>query len=145
MYRHNSHLKEHIDMKLIKRVRIYLFVSIIMIGIAVYGIIITGINPLFTLWIFLVSIIIGFFVSRMFHIFWDEDTQVVTSRIDTYWWIILWIYILFSFTKRFILNSFIPHSFITVTTFAIISGIMIGRFVSMRNRIRTTLQQQNIL
>lgn len=62
--------------------KIYFFISVIMIGIVVYELVITDINPLIVVGIFLASIGFGFLMSRMFHISWNEDEQVVTSRID---------------------------------------------------------------
>ena len=81
----------------------------------------------------------------MFKIFRHPDEQLVTSRIDRLGWVILSCYILFAFARHYLLDEFIKNSFVIVVTFAIIAGIMIGRFLGMRRSIYKTLKQQDLI
>lgn len=137
--------KKHVDTKLSKRMKIYFLISLIMLGIVVYEVISTWYNHWYALCLFLVSIILWFFVSRMFHIFWNPDDQVVTSRIDRFGGVVLWIYVIFSFSRQYFLNTFVEHAYIMVITFAIVSGMMIWRFLGMKSRVLSTLKKQDII
>ncbi len=136
--------KQHVDKKLSSRMKIYFFISVIMIGIVVYELVITDINPLIVVGIFLASIGFGFLMSRMFHISWNEDEQVVTSRIDKIWGIVLAIYIVFSLSRHFLLESYVRNSWITIITFTTISGVMVGRFLGMRRKIFSVIKEQEL-
>lgn len=145
IYSNTKNIKQHLDTKLSRRMKIYFFLSIIMTLIMVYEVIITWYDPLYAILFFGGSILIGFVVSRMFKVFWNPDEQLVTSRIDTLGWIILWCYIVFAFARHYLLGEFIKNSFVIVVTFAIIAGVMIGRFVGMRRTVYKTLKKQGLV
>ncbi len=144
MMKKRDHFKKYVDKKLWQRMKIYFFISLAMIAVAIYEVIISAINPLFAVIIFVGSIIVGYFLARMFHISWNPEEQVVTSRIDLFWGIILGVYILFSIGRSYLIKSLVDHSLVTVVTFAMISGIMIGRFLGMRWKIKSIFKKQNI-
>ena len=140
----NAHIKKHVHHKLAKRMKIYFFISAIMVGIVVYEVIITWLNPLLALGLAVLGGIIGFFVSRMFHIFWDEKEQVITSRIDQIGGIILWIYLIFSFARHYLIGLFVATPLVFVVTFALVGWIMVGRFLGMRSKILKVFKGQKI-
>jgi F0F1-type ATP synthase assembly protein I len=145
MQRHKKKFQQHVHHKLSQRMKIYFFISLIMIGVVIYEIVITWYNPLFALWFELLGIIIGIGVARMFHISWNEEEQVVVSRIDQFGGIILWFYLVFSLARHYLISMFISNSFVFVVTFALVSGIMIGRFIGMRNNIFKILKDNDII
>jgi len=140
-----ARIKKHIHKKLSKKMKIYFVFSLIMIGIVVYEIITTGLNPLLALGIRWIGLIAWFFMSRMFQIYRHIEEQVVTSRVDKIGWIILWIYIIFSFSRRYLVGLFFEHSLVFVITFSLVAGIMIGRFLWMRDTIIKILKKQEII
>ena len=73
---------QHIDKKLSRRLKMYLVLSFVMFGIFLYEMIITHYTILYGLLFWLGSIFLGFFVARTFHISWDEDNEIITSRMD---------------------------------------------------------------
>ena len=83
-------------------------------------------------------------MSRMFHISWNEDEQVVTSRIDKIGGVILGIYMIFSLSRHFLLESYVRHSWVTIITFTTISGVMVGRFLGMRRKILSVIEEQDL-
>lgn len=136
--------KKHVDKKLSSRMKIYFFISIIMIWIVVYELAITAINPLIVVGIFLGSIGFGFLMSRMFHISWNADEQVITSRIDKFGGFVLAVYLVFSLARYFLLESYVRHSWVTIITFTTISGVMVGRFLGMRRKIFSVIKEQEL-
>ncbi len=136
--------KKHVDKKLSSRMKMYFFISLVMIGIVVYELVITDINPLIVVGMFLGSIGFGFLMSRMFHISWNADEQVVSSRIDKFGGFVLAIYLVFSLARHFFLESYVKHSWITIITFTTISGVMVGRFLGMRRKIFSVIKEQEL-
>lgn len=137
--------KKHIHPKLSKKVKIYFVNSIIMIGIATYETIMTKTNPLLAIGIGCIWILIWLFIARSYQIFWHTKEKIITSRIDSIWRIILWIYTAFSLSKRIIIGFFVPNSSVIAITFALVSGIMIWRFLGTRDTIINILKKQKIL
>ena len=136
---------QHLDKKLSRRLKMYLILSFVMFGIFIYEVIITHYTLWYGLLFFVGSSILGFFVARMFHISWDEDNEIVTSRMDKIWGIILVGYMIFSFSRHYLLTEYVPKTFILPITFAIVSGVMIGRYIGMRNKVHRVLKGQDII
>lgn len=145
MLRQKDYIKKHIDLILIRRMKIYFFIAIFMIAIMIYEIIATWFNPLIALSIFLLGILVWFFISRMFKIFWNKKEQVISSRIDVIWWIILCIYIYFSFSRYYLIGLFVQSPLVFVVTFSSIAWVMLGRFLAMRRSIIQILRKQEII
>src|SRR6478735_1895275 len=98
-----SHAK-HIDKRLRFRLRLYFFISLVLIAVLVFNIgrgtlrIESGITAL------LIGIGLGIMTSRMFRISWDKDAQKVVSRLDMYGIIILIGYVLFEIFREKIVS-----------------------------------------
>lgn len=140
-----DHIKKYVHQKLSKKMKIYFLFSLIMIGIVIYEVIVTKFNPFLALGIRAIGLIGWFFISRMFQIYWHKDEQVVTSRIDRIGWIILWIYLVFSFWRHFLIGLIVPSPLVFVVTFSLVAGIMIGRFIGMWDTIMKILKKQKIV
>lgn len=140
-----AHIKRHVHHKLARRIKLYLFISLAMIGIVVYEVITTGLNPFIALGLGIGGIVIGFFLSRMFQIFWDKKEQIITSRIDKIGWILLWLYMVFSLSRHFLISYFVQASFVSAITFSIVAGVMIGRFLGIRKTVMRILRKQEII
>lgn len=140
-----AHIKKYIHPKLAKRIKIYFFISALMLGIVIYEILTTQVNPFIAIGIFLGGIIVWFFMARMFQIFWDKKEQLITSRIDTIGWIILWVYMVFSFSRHYLISLFVKAPLVFVITFSLVGWIMIGRFFGMRETVIKILKKQWIL
>ena len=138
-------IKKHIHYKLAKRIKIYFAISVIMIGIVAYELIITKFNPFLALGLRWIGLIVWYYLSRMFKIYWHIEDQIITSRVDRIGWIILWIYMAFSFLRHYLIGLFVQAPLVFVVTFSLVAGIMIGRFLGMRDTIRKILRKQEIL
>ena len=140
-----EHIKKHIHYKLANRIKIYFAISIIMIGVVVYEVITTWFNPFLALGLRGIGLIAWYYLSRMFKIYWHIEDKIITSRVDRIWWIILWVYMAFSFLRHYLIGLFVQAPLVFVVTFSLVAGIMIGRFFWMRDTIIKILKKQEIL
>ena len=145
MLNKKARIKKHIHKKLSNKMKLYFVFSVIMVGIVVYEVIKTGFNPFLALGIRWIGLIGWYYLSRMFKIYRHIKDQIITSRVDRIGWIILWIYMVFSFLRRYLIGLLVPASMVFTITFSLVAGIMIGRFFGMRGTIMKILRKQEIV
>lgn len=134
----------HIDKKLKFRLRIYIVISLILLGIFIYNIVRGQLRLDLGLIGLIAGIGIGIITSRMFHTSWNHDTKKVVSRLDRFGIGILVFYILFE-VFRDKLVGFFTHDFQVGTIgFAVLAGIMFGRVIGARGSIMKVLKEQEI-
>lgn len=136
--------KKHIDRKLIFRIRIFYVIGIILTGLMLYEVLegIMGIE--LSIVGFLLGLFLGFIATRMFIIHWHEERAKVVSRFDTIGIIIMLLYVAFSVSRTWLFGHWIHGSVLTAFTYSILAGIMIGRLVGMRLKIKNILSEQCI-
>lgn len=128
---------QHIDSKMIMRLRIYLIVAIVMLILVVYEVLKGAFNVQSAiLWIF-IGLIVGSIVGRMYRLRWDEATSNVIGYVDGIGAVILIIYLIFVFTRSYYLGLNIILS--------ITAGTMLGRVLSTRHGIEKILRAWKIL
>ena len=140
-----ARIKRHIHYKLARRIKLYFFISIVMVGVVVYEVIATGLSPFIALWLGILGIFIGSLFARMFKVYRDRKEMMITSRMDQIGGILLWVYLMFSVARHFIISHYVQASFVFAITFAIVAGVMIGRFLGMRKSILKILKKQEII
>lgn len=139
--RHHAH---HIDKRLRFRLRLYFFISLILVGILIFNVGRGSLRLDFGIIALLIGIGLGIMTSRMFHISWNDDAKKVVSRLDLFGIIILIGYIAFEIFREKIV-AYITHDFQVGTIgFAVLAGIMFGRFWGTRGKIVQILREQEI-
>ena len=136
--------KKHIDRKLIFRIRIFYVIGIILTGLMLYDVLEGIIGIELSLGGFLLGLFLGFLATRMFIIHWHEERAKVVSRLDTIGIIVMLIYMTFSLSRAWFFGHWIHGSVLTAFTYSILAGIMIGRIVGMRLKIKNILSGQFI-
>ncbi len=134
--------KKHIDRKLIFRIRIFYVMGIILTGLMMYDVLEGIIGIELSLGGFLVGLFLGFIATRMFIIHWHEERAKIVSRFDTIGIIIMLLYVAFSVSRTWLFGHWIHGSILTAFTYSILAGIMIGRIVGMRIKIKNILSKQ---
>jgi hypothetical protein len=137
-------ISHHIDKKLQFRLRIYFLIAAVMAGIALYNVIKGDISFFAAIGAYVVGAFIGIITSRMFHISWDKNARKVVSRLDIFGGVVLILYILFEIQRDKFVELFIHGPEVAATSFAILAGVMIGRVLGTRGRIRTVLKEQKV-
>jgi hypothetical protein len=135
---------KHIDRKLIFRIRIFYLIGIVLTGLMLYEVLegIIGIELSFGG--FLVGLFLGFIATRMFIIHWHEERAKVVSRFDTIGIFVMLLYVAFSASRTWLFGHWIHGSVLTAFTYSILAGVMIGRLVGMRLKIKNILSERRI-
>ena len=137
-------LIKHTDKSLVFRLRLFLAISLVLLGIIIYDLIVSKITfPLALIGIG-VGVLIGLIAGRMFKIYWHEDKAKVVSRLDMLGIGILIFYIGFEIFREKIFGALIQDSLPWAFTFAFFSGTMFGRFLTMGFNIRSILYSRGI-
>jgi hypothetical protein len=123
------------------RLIVYLAIAAIMIGISVYDIIQGHVDIISTVMSISIGILVGFIVSRMHHISWDRNAQKVIAQLDTVGIIILLVYILLEINRERIVEYFVHSESPLAISFAVFAGIMIGRLLGIRRRVRQVISE----
>lgn len=135
--------KKHIDRKLIFRIRIFYVIGIILTGLMLYDVLEGIIGIELSLGGFLLGLFLGFIATRMFMIHWHEESAKVVSRFDTIGIIIMLFYVAFSASRAWIFGHWIHGYILTAFTYSTLAGIMIGRIVGMRIKIKNILSEHS--
>jgi hypothetical protein len=136
--------KKHIDRKLIFRIRIFYAIGIILTGLMLYEVLEGIIGIELSLGGFLLGLFLGFIATRMFIIHWHEERAKVVSRFDTIGIIIMLLYVAFSASRTWLFGHWIHGSVLNAFTYCILAGVMIGRIVGMRLKIKNILSEKSI-
>lgn len=135
----------HIDKKLQFRLKLYFFISSILIFILIFNVIRGSLRLDLGLLGLGVGVTIGIITTRMFQIFWHEDTKKVISRIDRFGLIILALYMLLEIFRGKLIG-YATHNFQVGTIgLALLAGIMYGRVFGTRKKIIKILKKQQLL
>jgi hypothetical protein len=143
--RKNKHARQFVERKLIIRLRIFLALLVMLLGVIVYEISNDYMSPDKTLFAFSCGILMGVVFNRRKKIFWEEETSRVIARMDRIGIVLLIIYIAYViFRHEWLAHLFYGHQ-LTALSFTLTAGTMTGRVLSMRTQIRQVLKSQKIL
>jgi hypothetical protein len=136
---------QYLEQRLIKRLRIYTIISLLMLAVIVFEVLKGTFSiPLVMLGI-LIGLGIGTIVSRMYHLSWDEETNNVMGRIDWIGAIILGCYLIFIFTRTNFLGYWVQGAPLLAVVLSITAGTMIGRVMGTERGINKILKAWKIL
>ncbi len=137
-------LGDKVHTRLKRRIVLFLGISVIMTGISIFHIIRDGASILHTIVGIVIGLIIGLSVSRIFVISWDGKAGQVISKFDTVGIILLVMYIVFEIFRTKIVGYFVNRHSVFAVSFAILAGIMYGRFLGIRGKIRQIFEEEGI-
>ena len=135
----------HLDKKLVFRLRLFVIISILMLGIVGYDIFVNVLSVEFAVLGVVVGVIGGILSARMYHLSWDHDAKKIVSRLDVIGVIILVLYIVFVIFRSKLIGFFIQGSQVGAVGFSITAGVMIGRVVGTRGAIIRILEDRGII
>ena len=134
--------KKHIHKRLRIQLIIFAMVAIVMFGIVVFDIFTNALSFSLAFLGIIIGLILGFIVGRMYIIKWHEETEKVIVSMDRTSVFIIILYIAFRVFEKSLLSPYINPTMIGAFTFAILAGIMFGRFLSMRIKTKKVLKEQ---
>jgi heme/copper-type cytochrome/quinol oxidase subunit 4 len=124
--------REHIDRRLLLRLRAYFILMLIEFAIIVYEVLLGSVALTSALFFGAVGLIIGIIMTRRFHLSWDEKTNTVAGSTDAIGVIILVCYLIFVFSKPDILGLYEQGHQLLVALLALSAGTQLGRIIGTR-------------
>jgi hypothetical protein len=137
--------RQHIDHRLIVRLRLYCITCLVMLGVIVVEIVRHKMGITLAAGGIAIGLVLGIVVSRMYRLSWDEQTTKVVAQID---WIgggILGLYITFIFFRDWFFGHWLQGSTLVEFGLCISAGLMLGRVLGARHGISIVLQSLGIL
>jgi predicted Na+-dependent transporter len=132
---------ENVQKGLRVRLGIYITLAILLCAVLFYRILVSHLNLFFPIAGLVIGGIWGFYISRIYKIYWDEKAEKVIFRLDVYSIILLIVYIFFEIYREKIVDYFISGPAIALTSFTLLTGAIIGRVVGIRRKIKVTLKE----
>ncbi|MEO6536898.1 MAG: hypothetical protein ABIT47_04355 [Candidatus Paceibacterota bacterium] len=140
-----ENFSENVHPNLRRRIRIFLIIGALMLVILAANIVRGHIGLAVTCISLIIGALVGFISSRIFHLSWDKDAEVVVGSIDTIGFVVLALYIIFEVARSYVVTSVIHLSgSSTAITFAFISSALIFRVLGLRGSIIRVLNQEHI-
>lgn len=135
----------YLDKRLIRRLRIYTLVMIIMLLVIIFEVLQGAFTIAWAVGGILIGLGIGTLVSRMYSLKWDENTSQVISRIDWIGGVILVCYLTFVFTRTHYLSYWVQGAPLMGLIFSLTAGTMLGRVLTTEHGIKKILKTWDIL
>ena len=143
--RTNELARAYLDKPLMNRIRLFVVIFILMVGLITYDVYYGTIGPVLALAGFGIGLGIGFAISRIFHIHWKVSHAKIAFRIDRMGTVILVIYSVFTILRNQIFEQFVNRPQIWAFVFAFLAGVFLGRLLSMRASIKKILIENGII
>ncbi len=138
-------LRDKISKRLRTRLIIYFVISVLILGIAIFHIVKDQASLGLTSIGFFIGIIVGIIVSRMYKVVWDEHAAEVISTFDSIGIVFLVFYVAFEIFRERIVGLFIHGPSVVAVSFAILAGVMYGRVLGTRGKIRDIFKEQDLI
>lgn len=138
-----SYSKEFVDKKIVFRLRLFLFLFTLMLVIGIYDTSHSYITLTLALFALGIGLIIGFIVGSASNVKWNEEASKVIMKMDIVSGIILVLYIAFAIFKRKIFQHWLKGEELSAFVLCLTAGIMLGRFITIREKVVSVLKRQN--
>jgi len=136
--------RQYIEDRLIRRLRIYLIVTLIIFATIVTEVLEGRFGLALALEGLLIGLVVGIIVSRSRHLSWDEETNTVIGRVDWIGAILLVCYLVFVFTKSYFAGFYVQGVALFAVLLGVTAGTMLGRVVATRRGINKLLKTLEI-
>lgn len=137
--------RKHVHNRILFQFVVFIALSAVLTTIVTVDMLHEQMNVLWVIGSLIVGVLTGVAAGRIFAVKWHEDTQKVILSLDKLSFLLIIAYVAF----RYVSDQFLAHILhgqeLTIITFTLLAGIMIGRFVGMGNSVVKVLKQQNIL
>jgi peptidoglycan/LPS O-acetylase OafA/YrhL len=90
---------------------------------------------------FIIGGVLGYIYGRLVRVHWNADEEKIVTRLDTIGFIIIIIYVIFSYFRDTLLAHFFTGAALTAIGLIVAGGILIGRFFGMHVSLMRTLRE----
>jgi hypothetical protein len=143
--RKGKNAKKYVERKLMRRLRIFFVVFIILIGVIIYEISQQYLEASACVGAMMLGMLSGAVFVRRKRIYWEEETSQIIARMDRIGIGLLIIYILFSVIRHFFLHNWLHSHRLTAFSLSLTAGAMLGRLLSIRSQVRQILKERDII
>lgn len=143
--RSGKNAKQHVERKLILRLRLFLVVFLLLVGIIAYEVHRAYLPAAACIGAMMMGVLVGALFVRRKRIYWEEETARVIARMDRIGIVLLIAYIIFAILRHWLLHSWLRGNELTAFTLSLAAGAMFGRLLSIRSQIRQILKEKNII
>lgn len=143
--RKGKNAKQYVERKLIRRLRIFVVVFLILIVIIIYEISQQYLEASACVGAMMLGILSGALFVRRKRIYWQEETSQVIARMDRIGIALLVIYVLVSIARHLFLHNWLQGHRLTAFSLSLAAGAMLGRLLSIRSQIRQILKERDII
>lgn len=137
--------RNHVHRRILVQLAIFAVVTLVIFAVVVSDIIHTNTNFLWVIGALIVGLAVGLAVGRIFALKWHEDTQKVILSVDKSSILLVALYIIFRIGSEKLFGEFLHGEELTIVTFTILGGIMVGRVLGMMRSLTRVLKEQKIL
>lgn len=134
-----------LDKRIIKRLRIYIGITVVISAVIIYELLQGRFHIPWTITGVIIGLIIGIFVSRMFVLSWDDETNLIISHIDGIGAVILILYLIFVINKARYFGYWVHGTPLFNVILSVTAGTMIGRVLGTRRSIKQVIKALDIL
>lgn len=135
--------KKHMEGRLSRRLSVFLIITSVLSVIVIFNIFEGRISPLLAGGGFVLGVALGLLAGRIFIIFWHPETEKVVSRLDKVGFVILAFYIALEAGRKWVFGHWLHGAKLNAFGLAILTGLLLGRFLSMAIKIRKILVAEN--
>ena len=143
--RSGKNARKFVERKLLRRLRIFFVVFILLICVIIYEIMHSYLEASACVGAMMIGMLIGSVFVRRKRIYWEEETSQVIARMDRIGIGLLIVYILFVIARHWFLHQWLTGNKLTAFSFSLTAGAMLGRLLSMRSQIRQILKEKSII
>lgn len=131
--------KYNVEKKLMVRQVIFFAIITALLSISVINVLKEKIDTELAISGFLLSLVVGLMLSRMFKIFWNEEKEKVVSRLDMMGTILLIVYIAAEIGRKFVFQYWLSGAELNAFGLVILIGLLLGRFLGTGFQIKKIL------
>ena len=137
--------KHHVHPSLQRRIRLFLIFSGVGALVVLYDIYTGTLGVGIALLALTIGCVVGFITSRIFHLSWDRDANLVIGQIDAIGWAVLAAYIVFEIVRSMLFTTVIHTGYDpNAITFAFVAAALASRVLGLRGRILNVLRSERI-
>jgi len=140
-----NNLHKHVHRRILVQLAIFIVAFIAIDGFITYDVIAKHLDASWVIIGALVGVLVGIAAGRMFALKWHEDTQKVILTMDKLSFLLIGAYVVFRIFSEQLLGGILHGEELTVATFGLLAGLMLGRLLSLLTNIRKILARQGIL
>lgn len=138
-------LKNYVHGRVLTQLVIFCLISVGLLAAVSYDAIEGEISLVLVALGLAIGLAVGYAVARIFKLGWHQDTQKVVMSLDRMSFILIGVYILFRIFGDQVLGHYIHGQALTAFSFALLSGILLGRLISIWSGVTRILKQQGIV